>query len=278
MIRWMIHKLASVLPPVIDADSTEMRFSTTQRRLFLKETRFLFFSQNGPIELALRPGHILASIGGGAGLAVFVFLSPGLLSVAALPSFTSLIPSALVEARNELSVPPRHATEQAQTIQTASGVSLPLMSRLITVFSADRAAEVAQTGPETAPTVPQSTDILPASRLAEPPLPPDTAVAVRAPTNFSTIEEPNDELITDSTLANRRFSLTSSVCTGGMPSPSKATNSGSIGSGAGRAAGRAMLICAEAVCRPAFSCSGIGPVISSSFGSSMVLKSAGSRR
>ena len=196
MIRWMIHKLASVLPPVIDADSTEMRFSTTQRRLFLKETRFLFFSQNGPIELALRPGHILASIGGGAGLAVFVFLSPGLLSVAALPSFTSLIPSALVEARNELSVPPRHATEQAQTIQTASGVSLPLMSRLITVFSADRAAEVAQTGPETAPTVPQSTDILPASRLAEPPLPPDTAVAVRAPTNFSTIEEPNDELIT----------------------------------------------------------------------------------
>ena len=62
MIKWVIHKLASVLPPVIDADSTQMRFSTTQKRLFLREARFLFLSERGPVELALRP-HILAGIG-----------------------------------------------------------------------------------------------------------------------------------------------------------------------------------------------------------------------
>ena len=56
MIRWMIRKLAFVLPPAIDADSQQMRFSTTQKRLFLRETRFLFLSERGPVELALRPG------------------------------------------------------------------------------------------------------------------------------------------------------------------------------------------------------------------------------
>ena len=53
MFSWVIHKLASVLPPAIDADSERMCFSTTQKRLFLRETRFLFFSDNGPVEFLI---------------------------------------------------------------------------------------------------------------------------------------------------------------------------------------------------------------------------------
>ena len=60
MFSWVIHRLASVLPPAVDSDSKHMRFSTTQNRLFLRETRFLFLSANGPIEFCLRPAHIIS--------------------------------------------------------------------------------------------------------------------------------------------------------------------------------------------------------------------------
>ena len=140
MIRWVLHKLAPVLPPLIDAESTRMRFSTTQRRLFLKETRFLFFSQNGPVELALRPGHILAGISGGAGLAALVLLSPGLSSVTPLSGFASLLPDASVIRQQESAVLPPAEAEQKQIIQTASGVSLPFLNRLISVLSEEQKA------------------------------------------------------------------------------------------------------------------------------------------
>jgi len=194
MIRWVLHKLAPVLPPVIDAESTRMRFSTTQRRLFLKETRFLFFSQNGPVELALRPGHILAGISGGAGLAALVLLSPGLSSVTPLSGFASLLPDASVIRQQESAVLPPAEAEQKQIIQTASGVSLSFLNRLISVLSEEQTAHPPgvsrpQTGGGTA--------VISAETTNAPPLPPDTALAVRAPTNFTTIEEPNDELITE---------------------------------------------------------------------------------
>ena len=90
MIKWVIHKLASVLPPVIDADSTQMRFSTTQKRLFLREARFLFLSERGPVELALRPGAVLASLGGGAVLICLVMVTPVLPVSSWMPSLPSL--------------------------------------------------------------------------------------------------------------------------------------------------------------------------------------------
>ena len=42
MFNWLIHRLASVLPPAIDSSSEQMRFSTTQKRFFLRETRSFF--------------------------------------------------------------------------------------------------------------------------------------------------------------------------------------------------------------------------------------------
>ena len=90
MFRWAIQRLASVLPPAIDSDSEQMRFSTTQKRLFLRETRFLFFSANGPVEFCLRPAHTLAGLSGGAGLAILLLLSPSLPSLFSLPSVSAV--------------------------------------------------------------------------------------------------------------------------------------------------------------------------------------------
>ncbi len=87
MFSWVIHKLASVLPPAVDSNSEHMRFSTTQNRLFLRETRFLFLSANGPKEFCLRPAHIISGFTGGIGLTILILLAPALPN---LPSFSSL--------------------------------------------------------------------------------------------------------------------------------------------------------------------------------------------
>ena len=87
MFSWLIYRLASILPPAVDSDSEQMRFSTTQNRLFLRETRFLFLSANGPIEFCLRPAHIISGLTGGIGLTVLILLAPALPN---LPSFSTL--------------------------------------------------------------------------------------------------------------------------------------------------------------------------------------------
>ena len=104
----MIHRLALVLPPAIDSDSEQMRFSTTQKRLFLRETRFLFFSANGPVEFCLRPAHILAGFSGGAGLAILIFLSPALPSLPSLSSVPSVI--ALKQMATQITLTPQPRT------------------------------------------------------------------------------------------------------------------------------------------------------------------------
>ena len=90
MFSWVIHRLASVLPPAIDSRSEQMRFSTTQKRLFLRETRFLFLSANGPVEFCLRPAHIFSGFSGGVGLAALIFLAPALPSLPSLYTLPSL--------------------------------------------------------------------------------------------------------------------------------------------------------------------------------------------
>ena len=114
MFRWVIHRLASVLPPAIDSDSERMRFSTTQKRLFLRETRFLFFSANGPVEFCLRPAHIVATFSGGMGLVAVFFLSP------ALPSLysSSSLPSSISAMKHLTTLFPLPSvlTEQEETV------------------------------------------------------------------------------------------------------------------------------------------------------------------
>ena len=90
MFNWLIHRLASVLPPAIDSSSEQMRFSTTQKRFFLRETRFLFLSANGPVEFCLRPAHIFSGFSGGVALAVLIFLAPALPNLPSLSSLPSL--------------------------------------------------------------------------------------------------------------------------------------------------------------------------------------------
>ena len=189
MIKWVIHKLASVLPPVIDADSTQMRFSTTQKRLFLREARFLFLSERGPVELALRPGAVLASLGGGAVLICLVMIAPVLPVSSWMPSLPSLSSLQQLAALSWLK------TENQPPLQTASAVALSFdrlgLSGLLEEESPPAVA-AASTG--------ENLNDLPAVRLNEPPrqlqtTPAQTTLAARKPNNFTDIDEPNDELI-----------------------------------------------------------------------------------
>ena len=184
MIKWVIRKLASVLPPVIDADSTHMRFSTTQKRFFLRETRFLFLSDKGPVELALRPGAVLASLGGGAGLICLVMIAPAIPVSAWLPSLPSF-----ASLQNLASLSPLK-TDNQQPVQTAGGVSLSLTS-----FGLSGLLDRQSPPPLPASSAAQSFADLPAVRLNEPPRQPQTTLAARRPNNFTDIDEPNDELI-----------------------------------------------------------------------------------
>ena len=184
MIRWVIRKLASVLPPAIDADSQQMRFSTTQTRLFLRETRFLFLSERGPVELALRPGAVLAGLGGGLSLIGLLMLAPALPVSSWMPSVPSL------SSLPQLAVLTPLKTDNQQPVQAASGFSLPFDSSSLSALLDD-----IQPAPDRVLRDTQSAAALPAVRLNEPPRQTQTTLAARRQPNFTDIEEPNDELI-----------------------------------------------------------------------------------
>ena len=46
---------AESLPPSLAHDTPNMRFSTTEKTWLASEARYLFFTENGPVEIAFRP-------------------------------------------------------------------------------------------------------------------------------------------------------------------------------------------------------------------------------
>jgi hypothetical protein len=75
--RWasLRQKLADLLPPMWRGNHTDMPHITRDRIWFLRESRFLFFTRNGPVEITLKPTVVLASaLIGMVGVSV-VFLS-----------------------------------------------------------------------------------------------------------------------------------------------------------------------------------------------------------
>ena len=57
------NKKWSFLPPIISHNSPDMRFVTSQKFGWLREKRYLIFTETGPIEFALRPTAFLSSLG-----------------------------------------------------------------------------------------------------------------------------------------------------------------------------------------------------------------------
>lgn len=187
MFRWVINKLASVLPPAVDSDSAQMCFSTTHKRLFFRETRFLFLSEKGPVELALRPGHILAGIGGSLGLAALVYLSPALPSVSSLPSLPKL---PTLSSLQQLASVVSFSNDQEKPVQPPGEGFLPSDSGMLAALPLSEIF-----APDVAEDAPQANSDLQAADLNRPAIQPDTQLAARGMNNFTDIEEPNDELI-----------------------------------------------------------------------------------
>ena len=77
-------KLTSLLPPMWRGNHPDMPLLIHNRIWFLRESRFLFFTRNGPIEITLRPTMVLAAtLVGMVGVSV-IFLSTIFASYSAL--------------------------------------------------------------------------------------------------------------------------------------------------------------------------------------------------
>ena len=67
---------AESLPPSLAHDTPNMRFSTTEKTWLASEARYLFFTENGPVEIAFRPYKTLKVTGSLAAL-MLLFLITG---------------------------------------------------------------------------------------------------------------------------------------------------------------------------------------------------------
>ena len=56
------QKIAALLPPVWRGNHQDMPLLTHDRIWFLRESRFLFFTRNGPVEITLKPTLVLATV------------------------------------------------------------------------------------------------------------------------------------------------------------------------------------------------------------------------
>ena len=55
------QKIAASLPPIWRGNHQDMPLLTHDRIWFLRESRFLFFTRNGPVEITLKPTVMLAT-------------------------------------------------------------------------------------------------------------------------------------------------------------------------------------------------------------------------
>ena len=55
------QKFADLFPPMRRGCHAEMAHVTHSQTWFLRESRFLFFTRNGPVEITLKPTAVLAS-------------------------------------------------------------------------------------------------------------------------------------------------------------------------------------------------------------------------
>ena len=67
--------LRDFLPPSLAHDAPTMRFSTTEKTWLAAEARYLFLTENGPIEISFRPLRVAKITGGITGVLLFGFLA-----------------------------------------------------------------------------------------------------------------------------------------------------------------------------------------------------------
>ena len=54
--------LAQLFPGLKRGNEPDMPMTTHDRLWFLRESRFLFFTRGGPVEVTLRPSYVLATV------------------------------------------------------------------------------------------------------------------------------------------------------------------------------------------------------------------------
>ena len=103
--------LRDALPPSLAHDAPNMRFSTTEKTWLASEARYLFLTENGPIEVSFRPLRIAKITGGITAVLLFGFLA----GPAFIQTITGLppLPSTAENTAPEQILPEQSVPEQS---------------------------------------------------------------------------------------------------------------------------------------------------------------------
>ena len=61
--RSLSSRIRNLVPRIISHNADEMRFVTTQKFWWMREKRYLVFTENGPVEFAFRPLIFFSGLG-----------------------------------------------------------------------------------------------------------------------------------------------------------------------------------------------------------------------
>ena len=84
MTRLLSQILRRFTPPMLRSDSPDRPMVVRRKHWFLQETRFLFLTRKGPVEITVKPALILgAAFAGFVGTSVIAVRTPSVTSSAA---------------------------------------------------------------------------------------------------------------------------------------------------------------------------------------------------
>ena len=116
---------AESLPPSLAHDTPNMRFSTTEKTWLASEARYLFFTENGPVEIAFRPYKTLKITGSLAALMLLLLITG--------PAIYTHLPAIMPERDMERDIETDITADMANAItapedQPISSTHSPLLS------------------------------------------------------------------------------------------------------------------------------------------------------
>lgn len=120
-----------LLPPSLAHNAPNMRFSTTEKNWLASESRYLFFTENGPVEVGFRPRHTLKIAGGlTAGLIMAIYTAPFMYSqtVQIIPGIIQAVSSQAENQLPESRIEPVGAGNNLSTDKLAAVQGLAIQS------------------------------------------------------------------------------------------------------------------------------------------------------
>mgnify|MGYP001028098757 CR=1 FL=1 len=152
--------LQELLPPSLAHNAPNMRFATTEKTWLASESRYLFFTENGPVEVGFRPHHTLKIVGGlTAGLLIAIYTAPFIYgqTTQIIPTVIQALSSPGPNQQPETGIEPVPASNnlhtdklaalQELTLQAITEEPVPAISRVMAPEPPADAADISASEP-----------------------------------------------------------------------------------------------------------------------------------